>query len=67
MRAADVPAGTLVFLPCGCGGFKGLVAQGGPVPVVIQRPCPAHENRPTPWLELIGPDDEISPFTPDTP
>ena len=64
MRVSDAPVGALVFVACGCGGFRGPSPLAGPIPVAIQKPCPAHENRPAPWLELLDPDNEVSPFAP---
>ena len=61
----DVPAGTLIFLACGCAGIRGVSVPAGPVPVVVNRSCRVHTSDAPhePRLLALGRSEFVSMFT----
>jgi hypothetical protein len=58
--AGDVPAGTLVFLECGCSGNCGISRVDGPVLVIVSRPCKMRVALPDAPLTVSDPVTSIN-------
>lgn len=62
--AREVPAGTLVFLECGCSGNCGISRVDGPVMVIVSRPCKTHGSSGQPFSRYLKPWELVSPLSP---
>jgi hypothetical protein len=52
--------GTLIFLPCGCGGIRGTDDPLAQLPrIVVQHPCAEHQ---TPYVRMLSKSALVSPF-----
>ena len=61
IRVGQVAPGTLIYLPCGCGGIRGTDDPIARLPrVVVQRACAAHAEREP--VRLLRRETEVSPF-----
>ena len=65
--AGEVQAGTLVFLECGCSGYRGVSRIEGPAFVVVQRPCESHADEGPGQIRRLQYWELVSPFRPYSP
>ena len=59
----QVPVGALVFLECGCRGYRMAGHAGRAVLVIVEHPCELHEQRGRVQLREVEPLTSVSPFT----
>ena len=59
----NVHAGSLVFLDCGCHGYRMPSQPERQVLVVVQQPCEQHLSDGSPRLRYIDPLVSVSPFS----
>ena len=63
MLILDVQAGSLVFLDCGCQGYRMPQPPERPVLVIVERPCESHVRDGSPQLRYLDPLESVTPFT----
>ena len=59
----NVHAGSLVFLDCGCHGYRMPSRPEQPVLVIVERPCEQHRTGGHLQLRYIEPLVSVSPFS----
>jgi hypothetical protein len=59
----QVPAGSLIYLDCGCHGYRMPSFRDSPVLVIVERPCRMHEHAGRPQLRYVDPLGNVTPFT----
>ena len=65
--AGQVLPGTLVFLECGCRGFRSGTPEDAPTIIVVEEPCEFHaETRGKRYLATLDQWEAVSPLTPFT-
>jgi hypothetical protein len=65
-RLNEVPGGAVVFLGCGCAGWRSPALTFGRIWVSLTKACPAHQGREGEPL-LLAMDTQVSPFVRTTP
>ena len=63
MQAADVPVGAIIYMTCGCMGFRHPSPNEGPILLVIYRPCSAHAEDGV-QVRYVEPAEDLNPFVP---
>jgi hypothetical protein len=61
--AGQVPIGTLVFLACGCSGFR-FGREEGDVVIVVERACVDHSRADRPFTVSLSAWELVSPLIP---
>ena len=59
----DVQPGSIVYLDCGCLGYRMRQPLEGPVLVIVERPCESHVRDGSPQLRYLNPLEGVTPFT----
>jgi hypothetical protein len=58
----NVQPGSLVFLECGCNGYRMRSLEEGPVLIIVERPCATHGPDGRPQLRYVDPFESASAF-----
>jgi hypothetical protein len=58
----DVHAGSIVFLDCGCQGYRMPSRPDGEVLVIVEWPCEPHTPAGRPQFRYLDPLASVSPF-----
>ena len=59
----NVQAGSMVFLDCGCSGYRMPSRPEASVLVIVERPCELHAHEGRPQLRYLDQLASVSPFT----
>ena len=62
MLIQDVHPGSILFLDCGCMGWKLVSPPKGPFLVLVERPCLEHLPEGAPQARYLEPETAVRPF-----